>query len=221
MSADGKIGDSSRTAARFGSDQDKAHLEEQIAQADGVLFGASTLRAYGTTLRVRQPELLQQRCQQEKAPQPVHIVCSRSAAIDPHLPFFRQPVPRWLLTTTAGARQWHAGEAFEQILIAETQTETIDWDTAFQTFSTMGLTRFSVLGGGTLVASLFEANLVDELWLTVCPLILGGDRAPTAVDGTGFLADLAPQLQLLEARSLNDEVFLHYRVKRGGAGRQD
>lgn len=35
--------------ARFGSSADKAHMEEQIALADAVLFGAGTIRAYSTT----------------------------------------------------------------------------------------------------------------------------------------------------------------------------
>ncbi|EFA72900.1 Riboflavin-specific deaminase [Raphidiopsis brookii D9] len=30
-----------------------------------------------------------------------------------------------------------------------------------------------MLGGGKLIACLLEFDLVDELWLTICPLILG------------------------------------------------
>ncbi|WP_242036469.1 RibD family protein [Leptolyngbya sp. FACHB-321] len=214
MSADGKIADASRTAARFGSAQDKAHLERQVALVDGVLLGAGTLRAYGTTLRVVRPELLEQRQQQGKPLQPVQIVCSRSAALDPQLPFFRQPVPRWLLTTPAGARLWQESEAFERLLVTETPIETIDWQAAFGQLWGSGLKTLAVLGGGALVASLLEANLLDELWLTVCPLLLGGVAAPTPVDGKGIMAALAPRLQLLEVKTIDDEVFLHYRVKK-------
>jgi 5-amino-6-(5-phosphoribosylamino)uracil reductase len=32
------------------------------------------------------------------------------------------------------------------------------------------------------------------------------------VDGEGFLAAIAPRLQLLSHRAIADEVFLHYRV---------
>jgi 5-amino-6-(5-phosphoribosylamino)uracil reductase len=59
------------------------------------------------------------------------------------------------------------------------------------------------------------AGLVDEFWVTVCPLILGGVDAPTPVEGKGFLADVAPKLQLLAVKQVGQEVFLHYRV---GAG---
>ena len=214
MSADGKIADVSRAAARFGSAQDKAHLEQQVALVDGVLLGAGTLRAYGTTLRVVQSELLAQRQQQEKPLQPVQIVCSRSGIMQPELPFFRQPVPRWLLTTAAGARQWQDRDAFERILVVETVTGGIDWQAAFRQLWALGIQHLAVLGGGTLVASLLDANLLDELWLTVCPLLLGGASAPTPIDGTGLIAGLAPRLELLEVSAIGDEVFLHYRVKK-------
>ncbi|WP_333114605.1 RibD family protein [Microcoleus sp. S11D4] len=98
ISADGKIADAARSPARFGSANDKAHLEQQVADSDAVLFGNGTLQAYGTTMRVISPELLKQRELHGKPPQPAQIVCSRSSKFDPNLRFFQQPVPRWLLT---------------------------------------------------------------------------------------------------------------------------
>jgi 5-amino-6-(5-phosphoribosylamino)uracil reductase len=214
ISADGKIADINHTAARFGSATDRTHLETQVAQVDAVLFGAATLRAYGTTLRVKRPDLLQQRQQQGKPPQPIQMVCSRSADFDPALPFFRQPVPRWLLTSTQGQKCWQHQAGFDRILVAATIADQFDWLTIFQQLTTIGIHRLAVLGGGTLVASLLTANLIDELWLTICPLLLGGATAPTPVAGAGWSEKTAPRLTLLEVRSQADEVFLHYRVLR-------
>ncbi len=213
MSADGKISDASRAAARFGSIHDRHHLERQIALVDAVLFGAGTLRAYGTSLRVSNTDLLQQRQQQGKPAQPVQIVCSRSGNIDPQLPFFQQPFPRWLLTTSVGAHQWQGRSEFGRIVIAATATSDIDWKQALGQLTTLGIQRLAVLGGGSLVGALFAQGLVDELWLTICPLILGGVDAPTPVEGEGFMELIAPRLELLEVQPLGQEVFLHYRVK--------
>lgn len=211
MSLDGKIADIRRSPPQFSSLADQAHLENQVAQADGALFGAGTLRAGGTAMSISNPDLLQQRQQQGKPPQPVQIVCSRSAQIDPQLRFFRQQIPRWLLTTVAGAKHWHGSE-FERILVEETVDQSIDWIAAFAQLAEMGLERLAVLGGGELIASLLAVDLIDEVWLTVCPLILGGADAPTPVEGSGFLADLAPRLELLTTKTVEQEVFLHYRL---------
>ena len=126
MSVDGKIADFRRSPARFGSLADKIHLEKQIAASDAVLFGAGTLRAYGTTMTISQAILLQQRKEVNKHPQPVHIVISRSANLNPDIKFFQQPVSRWLLTTSLGANLWQKRSEFERVLVFETPTKEID-----------------------------------------------------------------------------------------------
>lgn len=214
MSADGKIADAQRSPARFGSAVDKAHLEKQIALVDGVLFGAGTLRAYGTTLSISDPELLKQRELQGKKSQPVHIVCSGSGKIDPELRFFKQQVPRWLFTTIKGSQFWQQKREFHKVFAIEMVEGGIDWVAAGEKLTEMGLQKVAVLGGGKLVASLLAVDLVDEFWLTVCPLILGGENAPTPVAGVGFLANLAPKLQLLSVETVEQEIFLHYRLQR-------
>ncbi|MEW6491422.1 MAG: RibD family protein [Cyanobacteriota bacterium] len=219
MSADGKITDATRSPARFSSSADLTHLEKQVALADGVLFGAGTLRSYGTTLGVSNPQLLQIRKQGGVPPQPVQIVCSGSAEFDPDLRFFSQQVPRWLLTTQVGAKHWQTQQAlgdgsFERILVADTDTNGIDWNNAFQQLIELGIGRLAILGGGKLVASLLEVDLIDEIWLTVCPLILGGTSAPTPVEGEGFSVDLSPRLELVNVQTIEHEVFLHYRLQR-------
>lgn len=211
MSVDGKIADRERSPARFGSAADKAHLERQVAQADGVLFGAETLRAYGTTLLVKDLGLLQQREQQGKPPQPVQIVCSGSGDLNPQFPFFRQPVPRWLLTTEAGAQRWSDRPEFQQVFSFE---QSPDWQSILGQFGQLGLETLIISGGGGLIAALLEADLIDEFWLTICPLILGGTSSPTPVGGTGFPASFAPQLELRSAQTIEQEVFLHYHRKR-------
>lgn len=213
MSADGKIADVTHSPARFGSKNDKAHLEKQIATQDAVLFGASTLRAYGTTLTVSHPDLLQHRSSNGKPPQPVHIVISDSGEFNPGLRFFQQPVERWLVSTATGAKFWQTRGEFTRILVFDTPSGKIDIRAAFKHLATQGIAQLGILGGGNLVANLLELNLIDEIWLTICPLILGGEDAPTPVEGCGFLAKLAPRLQLIEVRTENQEVFLHYSLQ--------
>jgi len=212
MTIDGKIADVSRSAARFGSVNDKIHLEQQIAIADGVLFGSDTLRTYGTTMRVSMPELLKMRNNQGKPLQPIQMVCSRSPNFDPDLQFFQQPVPRWLLTTQRSNIPAKLESKFEQVLVSPTPEGEIDFIQAFSQLAVLGWEKLVILGGGKLVGSLLSAGLIDEFWLTVCPLIFGGVNAPTPVEGNGFLASLAPKLELLAVNQVGQEIFLNYRL---------
>jgi 5-amino-6-(5-phosphoribosylamino)uracil reductase len=216
MTADGKIADVKRSHPLFGSQYDRSHLEKQVAAADGVIFGAGTLRAGGTAMRVMDTELIQQRETASKPPQPVQILCTRSGNIDVNLPFFRQPVPRWLITTAKGGEQWSNKSEFDKIIACETDKGEIDWLAVFAEFSNLGLHNLAVLGGGELIASLMAVDLIDEFWLTLCPVVLGGVQAPTPVAGEGFMLDSAPKLTLIGVERIEDELFLHYQVKRSG-----
>ncbi|MGB3299981.1 MAG: RibD family protein [Phormidesmis sp.] len=223
MSADGKITDAGGSAARFPSAADKAHLEAQVAKADATLFGAGTLRAYGSTLSVTNAALIARRRSHHQLDQPVQIVCSATGRLDPHCRFFQQAVPRWLITGQKGRQAWeaiaHPSKAanqalFEHILITE---PPFNWHTVMQNLCTgkasrLPIQKLLVMGGGELVASLLAGKLIDELYLTICPLLIGGKSAPTPVGGLGFTLPQTPQLSLQSSRTEGDEVFLHYKV---------
>jgi 5-amino-6-(5-phosphoribosylamino)uracil reductase len=216
MTADGKIADYQHAAARFGSIHDQHHLEQQVSLADGVLFGAGTLRAYGTTMSVLHPLLLQARKQRSQSPQPIQIVVSASGDLDPQMRFFQQPIPRWLITLPGNDGKWQSKSEFEHIVIAPVITRAnnsiINWTATLQQLADLGLQRLAILGGGELVAALFDEDLIDELWLTLCPVVFGGKSAPTPVGGTGFIQSQGKKLQLLEVKQIEQELFLHYRV---------
>ncbi|WP_009547673.1 RibD family protein [Crocosphaera subtropica] len=211
MTADGKIADFQRNAARFGSNIDQNHLEKQISLVDGVLLGARTLRAFGTTVIVKDAELLANRKQNNKPSQPINIVVSASGKIADNLRFFSQPVPHWLMTTQEGTKEQTS--KFEKVLtFPEIEAGKINLVEALKRLKELGLSHLAIIGGGELVANCLEQNLIDELWLTVCPYLLGGKTAPTPVEGMGFLSSHAQKLELLSLEQKEQEIFLHYKV---------
>lgn len=215
MTADGKITDKASSPARFGSRADKLHLEKQISLVDGVLFGAGTLRSYGTTLPITNLELLQARQTRSQSPQPFQIVCSASGKLNPQLRFFSQPIPRWLVTTSRGAEFWRGKSAFERVLGSGSQnTQSIEWSEILAQFKQLGIDKLAILGGGKLIASLLEVDAVDELHLTICPIIFGGQNASTPVAGKGWLQEQGRKLELVGVNQIEQEVFLHYKVIR-------
>ena len=68
--------------------------------------------------------------------------------------------------------------------------------------------------GPTLFASLVAAGLVDELFLTVSPLLAGRDDAPrrALVEGVELLPGLPRRAQVLSVRRHAEHLFLRYRL---------
>jgi 5-amino-6-(5-phosphoribosylamino)uracil reductase len=72
--------------------------------------------------------------------------------------------------------------------------------------------RLLLEGGGETNFAFLDAGLVDEIYLTLAPYLIGGKTVPTPVGGVGFTFDRIVPLTLLDLRVEGDEVFLHYRV---------
>lgn len=216
-SADGKIAPALRGAAHFSSSRDKVHLEEQVALADAVLMGASTVRDYSTAFLVKEERLLQARRERNQSTQPLTIVCSRSLNLDPKLPFFQQPLSRILLTGKSNPLAEKKFTGLAEIWRCSTEASgstEVDFHQALTRLFDQGVRRLAALGGGEVAAQLFALGLIDEWWLTLCPLVLGGTTSPTSVEGIGFVVGRnAPQLELLSSQRAEDELYLHYRVR--------
>ena len=211
ISLDGKLAPPAGGAAQLGGRGDRRVLEEALAWADGCLIGARTLRLHRSTCLIHRPELLQARQQAQRSPQPIALVASRSGAFEAALPFFEQPLQRWLLLGAEAdpARPSDPGPltpGFDRRFMVRT------WASSLPELRRLGLERLVLLGGAELAASLLAGAWVDELQLTLCPVLLGGGHgwcpAPALPPGTGW--------DLEEHRALGGgELLLRYRRRPG------
>jgi riboflavin-specific deaminase-like protein len=209
MTADGRIATTRHAFSRFGSARDGARLYALRATADAILCGATTLRMEQATL-----ELAPGRAAR-RSPGPLRVVVTGRGTLSPKAAVFRQgaaPVCV-LITEQAPAR---ARERLRRVAteVCVAGRKTVDWPRALAWLAERhGVRRLLCEGGGTLNAALFQAGLVHELRLTICPWLVGGRRAPTLAEGDG-VARLAEgrRLELKSRRQVGDELFLVYTV---------
>jgi 2,5-diamino-6-(ribosylamino)-4(3H)-pyrimidinone 5'-phosphate reductase len=78
----------------------------------------------------------------------------------------------------------------------------------------MGIKTVLLEGGGRLNWSMLRAGLVDEIRVTIGPILVGGERAVTLVEGPGIKKiDDAVKLSLVGTSMDRDEVTLRYKVR--------
>ena len=196
VSLDGRLAPPGGGAAQLGGRGDRRVLEEALAWADAALLGAGTLRSHGCTCLIHEAALLAARRRQGRAPQPISIVASGAGAIDPQLPFFRQPLERWLLRAQPGAA---AVPGFSQVLPLP------GWPAVLAELAARGVGRLVVLGGALLATALLNEDLIDELQLTLTPRLLGGPHVWSQVMAG------QPSWHLQEVRPLEGhELLLRY-----------
>ena len=201
VSLDGRLAPAEGGAAQLGGSGDRRVLEEALAWADGCLIGAETLRLHGSTCLIHAPDLLEQRHLAARPPQPAALVVSRSGQIPGQLPFFQQPIDRWLLAPVSAAPVPGQAPGFQRHVPLE------PWPRLLSGLAAEGLERLLVLGGAQLAASLLREALIDELQLTLCPQVLGGPHSWVP------LQEACPgsHWRLQETRHLGgDELMLRY-----------
>lgn len=75
-----------------------------------------------------------------------------------------------------------------------------------------GIDRLLVEGGPTLLTQFFEEDLIDELFLTIAPTVIGHDAATlTLTTGHRFPANSLLRFRLISHVAAGDELYLHYR----------
>ncbi len=215
MTADGKIATANHAVSTFTSRRDFEHLLELRATADAVMSGARTVNSGEVNLGPGPARFRRLRLKKGLAEYNLRVVVSGSGSIDPRADLFRY---RFSPVIVLASERLSEGRAKQLRALADAVKicggEQIDFREALHWLrEKWKVRRLLCEGGGELNASLFEAGLVHELHLTVCPKIFGGRAAPTIADGAGVsrLAD-ATRLSLKGMKRAGDELFLRYDV---------
>jgi riboflavin biosynthesis pyrimidine reductase len=211
--------------------------------ADVIVVGAGTIRngrrhvwTAGHLFPALAPVFGEWRASMGLAPNPTTVVISGSGRIDPAHGALRDPsVPAVIVTTADGARRLTATAAASGTALAATAPNlsvvALEEDATGSRFAAaslmaaleaMGARVVLCEGGPTLFGELLGAGLVDELFLTLAPQLLGRDareRPLALVEGT-LLAGSDPSVPgtgrwagLAGVRRAGDDLYLRYRFE--------
>ncbi|MFC0863531.1 pyrimidine reductase family protein [Sphaerimonospora cavernae] len=145
--------------------------------ADVVLAGAGTVRTEGygpSKPRAGWPAL-----RAGRPPAPPIALVTRRLDLDLRGPLFTEaePYQRTIVITTRAAPRDRLEEAGKNAEVLVAGEELVDMAVAVRLLRERGLGRILCEGGPRLNAELAAAGLIDELVLTISPLLAGGDAA--------------------------------------------
>lgn len=180
--------------------------------ADVVLVGAETVRREGYGLVRLSDAAKQQRQDAGKPPTPPVAVVSGSLDLNWKLKLFSQAPDhaQTIIITTASADPDRVAEAKKYTRVIVAGEERVQPQRALQELAKLGHQVVLCEGGPTLLGEFVADDRLDELLLSISPL-MGGDNLPTAVtpDGSGVSA-FTLQSTLVEDHTL----FLRYEADR-------
>ncbi len=198
----------------IGSEVDHRLMRNIRASVDAVLVGAGTLRSEDLTLSVDQ-SLARRRKDHGLAEQPIPIILTGSGNIPSDRRIFRASGKSDVLILAGSQASPQRLSALSEMATVRmvTATNTPAPEEILETLAEeFGVRRLLLEGGPSVNHSFLEARLVDELFLTLAPKIVGG--------GLNSLVEGGPLPQHVTAPSLvsvylyDSEVFLRYRLRR-------
>jgi riboflavin-specific deaminase-like protein len=214
MTADGKLAPATRHFEPFAGPRDHEHLLELRATADAVMAGARTVDLDRVNMGPGPAKFRRLRVKRGLAEYNLRIIVSGSGTIDPNAEIFRHRFSPIVILTSERIPKKKLRELRSLANeVKVTGVTEIDFEKAFRWLrKKWNVERLLCEGGGELNGALFRAGLVDELHLTIAPVIFGGRDAPTLADGAGveLLADAA-RLRLVSMKRIKTDLFLVYR----------
>lgn len=207
MAADGSIAVGG-TTRELGGPADRLAFRRLRERADVVLVGAGTARAedYGPP-RV-DAEGRGRRRRRGQSARPRLAVVTRSGDLDPTARLFAPDGDqRPLIVTCEEAEVAHLRRAAEVLAVG---SDRVDLRGALGRLRREGVAWLLCEGGPRLNGALAAVDLVDEVFVTIDP-VLAGDAAGLL---RGPLEDAPRPLELTELHRRGDELLLRYRVSR-------
>jgi 2,5-diamino-6-(ribosylamino)-4(3H)-pyrimidinone 5'-phosphate reductase len=195
-SIDGKIAPTSRVQTRLSSPADLERVRALRAECDAILVGIGTVLA-------DDPGLLAPQGSERK---PLRVVVDS-----------RGRTPRSAKVLDGGAPTLVATSVECQANFANAEVVRlgrgkVDLIKLMDELHDRGVKSLLVEGGGAIIFSMVAAKLVDDLFLFIADVVLGGRDAPTVADGSGFprLEDAARPMFVSSTR-LDGGTLMHYR----------
>ncbi|WP_199564678.1 bifunctional diaminohydroxyphosphoribosylaminopyrimidine deaminase/5-amino-6-(5-phosphoribosylamino)uracil reductase RibD [Parvularcula marina] len=125
--------------------------------------------------------------------------------------------PGDVLIFTTGTADWQAEDALREqgaeIIRIPSVNDRPSLSAALAHLKEIGCQSVMIEGGGTLLSSVFDDGLVDEVWAYIAPLILGGGRPAISGEGPDQLAS-AFTLADRQVEQLGTDLFIRGTLQR-------
>jgi riboflavin-specific deaminase-like protein len=205
-SLDGKATLDWRTKG-LSTEVDRRLFHHLRTQADAVMVGAGTAREERYGRMTKNDELRDKRVADGRELEALAVIVSGRLNLPPDLPIFGEPDQRVVIATGADETIPGVRAQVEYVRVGDDLPRLMADLTERH-----GVRSVLCEGGPTLNSFLFAAGLVDELFLTMNPKVVGGAAALTIVAGRELVEPAL--LDLVSVAEADGELFTRWRVRK-------
>lgn len=167
----------------LGNDADFAVFQTLRSLADVILVGSGTAATENYKVPRPTPEIAARRDAAGQQPRPIITLVSRSLRIDLSGPLFSDPTYRPMVVTAASSPTDRREEISAVADVVVAGDDEVEFRAAVDTLAERVGPVILAEGGPTLNGQLVAADVLDELCITVSPLVVGGDGGRMVANG--------------------------------------
>ena len=204
MTLDGKIATKTGDSEISGK-EDLIRVHKLRKDMDAIMVGINTLLKDDPRLTVHKIEA-------KPEDNPIRIVVDSKARTPLNFRILNNDAPT-IIATTENANPQKILELEKKATIFKCGKDQVDLKILMEKLSDKGVKTLMLEGGSTLNYSMLKEGFVDEIRICVAPIIVGGVKAKTLVDGDGIdKMENAIKLELKKSYLLGVDLILQYSV---------
>lgn len=212
MSADGKISTWQRKQVRISGSVDFDRVDELRATSDAVMVGIGTVLADDPSLTVKSAQRKAERKEKGLCENPVRVIIDSQARTPIDADIFKKGEGQRIVVVSSSAPSENIEVLKKKAEVLISGDTKVDLPAAMEQLHNFGIKRLMVEGGATLNWAMLSNGLVDEVYTFVGNIIIGGQIAPTLVDGEGFTDADTLSLEMISAEKIEAGLLLKWKV---------
>jgi len=199
MSVDGKIAKPSGKQMKISSEEDLKRMYKLRNESDAVLVGIGTVLSDDPKLTVKEKYV-------KNPKQPIRIVLDTYCRTPTDAKIVNEKAKTIIVVGYDCKKKF--GENVEVINCKKTKENLIGLEYLLDVLFKRGIKKLMVEGGSTVISNFLQEGLVEDFYIYVGPMIIGGKNTPTLVN-----KDFKNiKLRLVETKNIGPGILLHYRL---------
>ena len=211
VTVDGKVSTAKLTPSGFTSAFDKHRLLEIRSLGDALMVGRNTLQIDRMSMGLPDESLRRARIQRGQSEYPIRVVISNSGDLPLDLNIFNHrfsPIVIYSTTRMPATNQTELRAKAELHLSARDQVSLPE--VLNDLYETRQVRTLVCEGGPRLAKALAKLDVVDELFITIAPILAGGAGAPGILGTSGTFLPSSRVFQLESMKVEAGECYLRY-----------
>jgi 2,5-diamino-6-(ribosylamino)-4(3H)-pyrimidinone 5'-phosphate reductase len=204
MSADGKIASSFGRQLRISNEEDMRRVYNLRNEFDAVLVGVNTIQADNPKLTVKEEYV-------QNPKNPARVILDTHCVTKPDALAVDENAKTLIITNGECDKNYKSN--VEVVQCGVDYDGFIDLNQMLEILYNRGIKKLMVEGGSTVIWNFLKQSLVDDLFVFIGPMIIGGKYTPSMADGEGInQEDELINLQIVEFRKIGNGLLVHYKL---------